>query len=119
MVAKHQKSVITFSINGRKFYWEGEDSSEGMRKLDEFMAGVFAPFRSAMGGLAGALGGVPLSTWRTVLGFREDHFRPTAAQIKTHFRRLSKRHHPDHGGSPENFRKILAARDAALAEIRA
>jgi hypothetical protein len=37
------------------------------------------------------------------------------AQIKTAFRKLSLTHHPDHGGNPEEFKKLVKARDTLLA----
>ncbi len=104
---KNRTSSIHFSVNGREFHWEGP-ADEAARKLDEFMAQVFAPLKSMMR---------PTRTWRTTLGFREDHARPTLDQIDAHFRRLAKAHHPDHGGKPENFRRIVAARDEAKREL--
>ena len=38
----------------------------------------------------------------------------TVAQVRAAFRRLSLIHHPDQGGDPEVFKRILAARDSLL-----
>lgn len=38
------------------------------------------------------------------------------AEIKKRFRKLARRHHPDHGGVPEKFRKIHRAAELLLAE---
>lgn len=55
--------------------------------------------------------------WRKVLGI------PSAARasldvIEGRFRELALKHHPDHGGSPEQFHRLVLARDAAKAEVR-
>lgn len=99
-------SSIRFSINGREFFWEGTDEAEGTRKLDEFMASVFAPIKNAIRGG---------SSWRNVLGIKKAS--PTLADIERRFRVLAKKHHPDKGGSAEKFQEIVAARDAARQEL--
>ncbi len=38
----------------------------------------------------------------------------TIAQVRAAFRRLSLIHHPDQGGDPEAFKRLLAARDSLL-----
>lgn len=101
-------SSIHFSINGREFYAEG-DAAEVKRKLDEFMAEVFAPLNRAR-----QMFHEP--SWRDVLGIKSKN--PTRKGVLHRFRALALRHHPDRGGSPDVFRKIVAARDAALNDIR-
>lgn len=100
-------SSIRFSINGREFYAEG-DSAEVQRKLDEFMAEVFAPLNRAR-----QLFQQP--TWREVLGIKSKN--PSRNEVLRRFRKLALRHHPDRGGSAEMFRKLVAAREAALKEL--
>jgi len=53
--------------------------------------------------------------WREVLGF--GGATATVAAIEDRYRELAKSAHPDHGGNPEKFREIVAARDAALHEL--
>ena len=38
-------------------------------------------------------------------------------EIKKAFRKLARTHHPDSGGSPEAFRKIVEAKDNLLALV--
>lgn len=38
-------------------------------------------------------------------------------EIKSRFASLAKAHHPDHGGNPATFRRILQARDEALKTV--
>jgi hypothetical protein len=41
------------------------------------------------------------------------------AQIKAQFRRLARVHHPDCGGDAENFRRIMAAYEQAIIDVKA
>jgi DnaJ domain len=50
----------------------------------------------------------PLSAHRT-LGIQPG---ATRDQIRAAFRKLSQVHHPDHGGNPDEFKKLVKARDA-------
>ena len=43
----------------------------------------------------------------------------TAAEVNAQWRRLSRQHHPDFGGSNDRMAQINAARDTILAEIEA
>ena len=43
----------------------------------------------------------------------------TEAKVLAAFRKLSKRHHPDMGGSAQEFRRLCAAKDRALADLKA
>jgi hypothetical protein len=43
----------------------------------------------------------------------------TVAQVKSRFRKLSKQHHPDHGGDPDAFRELLKNYEQALAMVAA
>jgi hypothetical protein len=52
--------------------------------------------------------------WREVLGIEG---APTLELIEARFRALVKVHHPDTGGSPEEFLKLQQAREAARMEI--
>jgi hypothetical protein len=42
----------------------------------------------------------------------------TDADVRSAFNRLALKAHPDHGGTNEAFRNLIAARDAALAVAR-
>lgn len=53
--------------------------------------------------------------WARTLGFTEVPTNVTT--IKSAFRRLALRHHPDHGGEAAAFIKVKAAYDAGLAAI--
>lgn len=59
-------------------------------------------------------------SWREVLGLRrEDSAGPGPGgkeAVDNAFKRLSKLAHPDAGGDPEHFRRIVEARDAAYLE---
>jgi hypothetical protein len=57
----------------------------------------------------------PDSDWARTLGFTEAPTNVTT--IKSAFRRLALRHHPDHGGEAAAFIKVKAAYDAGLAAI--
>lgn len=50
----------------------------------------------------------------TTLGLKKD---ATRTEILAAFRAKSKDCHPDQGGNPEEFRKLLAAKNAALAAL--
>lgn len=50
----------------------------------------------------------------TMLGLRRD---ATRTEILAAFRMKSKDCHPDQGGNPEEFRRLLAAKNAALAAL--
>jgi hypothetical protein len=58
------------------------------------------------------------SAWRETLGFKEIE-AVSIAQLETRFRELAKVHHPDAGGSADNFQAIVDARAAAVAELKA
>ena len=100
-----QHSSIRFSVNGREFYWEGTDEAEGSRKLNEFMAGVFAPLKNAMA----------RTNWRETLGIKSQ--RCTLRQVEQRFRTLARKHHPDKGGDRNKFEEIVQAREAARLEL--
>jgi hypothetical protein len=63
----------------------------------------------------------PSDNWRDVLELRSDAgeavcpFKP--AEIAEAFRDLAMMHHPDRGGSPEAFQRLVKARDEALREL--
>lgn len=50
--------------------------------------------------------------WRTTLGFAPTD-RPTLEQVDEAYRRLAMLHHPDRGGSTEQFQRINRAREQA------
>jgi len=52
---------------------------------------------------------------RAILGVGHD---ATAAEIRAAFRRAAKRAHPDAGGSSDAFRRVRAAADALLEELK-
>ncbi|QYJ00792.1 J domain-containing protein [Thalassovita mediterranea] len=52
--------------------------------------------------------------WRDVLGLSDG---ATADDVKNKRRELAAKHHPDRGGSPEQFAEINAAADRALKEL--
>jgi hypothetical protein len=54
-------------------------------------------------------------TWRRTLGLSDPI---TRRQVIERFRELARRHHPDHGGDHKKFVELVAARDAALDEVR-
>jgi hypothetical protein len=56
------------------------------------------------------------SNWRTVLGFRPGE-HPSIDQIESAFRAEAQVRHPDKGGNPEQFHALIAAREAARAEV--
>lgn len=55
-------------------------------------------------------------SWRSVLGLPQDATLDRDA-IKGRYNFLVKKFHPDAGGSPEQFKKITDARDAAMKEV--
>lgn len=101
------QSSVHFSINGREFYAEG-DAAEVQRKLDEFMASVFAPLRNAMKR-------TQESSWRKILGITAA--QPTLRHVEQRFRILAKKHHPDKGGKRRKFEELMQAREAARMEL--
>lgn len=56
------------------------------------------------------------SPWRDVLKFGHDA-KVTVDDIDSRFRELVLKHHPDHGGTPEEFQRIVEARHQAKAEL--
>jgi hypothetical protein len=54
--------------------------------------------------------------WRKTLGLEDP---VTRRQVQDRFRELARRHHPDRGGDHRKFVELVAARDAALAELTA
>lgn len=56
------------------------------------------------------------TSWWDVLGVERD---ASKAAIANAFRALSKIHHPDVGGSPDDFRKLRKAYDQAMAQLKA
>lgn len=58
----------------------------------------------------------PGSDWKTVLEFPDR--TPTADEVKSRFKHLAKRDHPDHGGSTTAMQRLVEARDAALRAIQ-
>lgn len=54
------------------------------------------------------------SPWREVLGIEGT---PTPDLIQQRYRALVKIHHPDAGGTEEQFSRIVQARDAAMLEV--
>jgi hypothetical protein len=57
---------------------------------------------------------LPLEEARRLLGVPEDYSRP---EVLSAFRRAAKHSHPDHGGTAEEFRALVEARDRLLASI--
>ncbi|TMI88319.1 MAG: hypothetical protein E6H00_12870 [Bacillati bacterium ANGP1] len=55
--------------------------------------------------------------WRKTLGLENEN--PTRRRVLERFRELARQHHPDHGGDHRKFVALVAARDAALAELSA
>lgn len=51
------------------------------------------------------------ATWYDVLGVKAD---ATRADVKNAFRALSKIHHPDAGGDPNDFKRLRSAYDEAM-----
>jgi hypothetical protein len=58
----------------------------------------------------------PSSTWRKTLGITSIH--PTVEEVKSRFRVLAAKHHPDHGGDAKTLLRIISARDQALLELQ-
>lgn len=56
------------------------------------------------------------TSWWDVLGVERDASKTSIANA---FRALSKIHHPDVGGSPDDFRKLRRAYDQAMAQLKA
>jgi hypothetical protein len=56
------------------------------------------------------------SSWREVLEF-DDGEVVTRQMVQDRFRRLAKERHPDTGGNAQDFRRLIAARDAAMSEL--
>lgn len=56
------------------------------------------------------------SSWREVLQIPQD-VKISRESVINKFRELSKLHHPDAGGSAEEFQTLVKARDIALTEI--
>jgi curved DNA-binding protein CbpA len=48
-----------------------------------------------------------------ILGVEPDASR---GDIKARFQELALKHHPDHGGNPNEFRKLVEAKNRCLAE---
>jgi hypothetical protein len=70
-----------------------------------------------------ALGsGAKRNNWWDVLGLNLHRFRPpngiVRADIETAYRALTRKRHPDAGGSQEAMAELNAAREAALKEIK-
>lgn len=103
------RSSIRFSINGREFYAEG-DAAEVSKKLDEFMAGLFAPLRNA-------IHAHQHQHWKDILGIKAKN--PSLQQVERRFRILARKHHPDKGGDRAKFEELIKAREAARMELSA
>lgn len=58
----------------------------------------------------------PRRPWREVFGFAEN-FQATAEIMEAMFRAESRRRHPDTGGTDEDFRELVQAREDALKEL--
>jgi hypothetical protein len=54
--------------------------------------------------------------WREVLEI-PNGVHPNATYIENRFRKLALKHHPDHGGDPKQFHRLMQAREAAKAEV--
>lgn len=84
-------------------------------RCTELRHGTLALVRASFQGFK-ALPAPPGSHWTEVLGLKRD---ATRDQITEAHKRLAREAHPDAGGSTEKMSKINAARDRALAEVRA
>jgi hypothetical protein len=63
--------------------------------------------------------------WSLLQGLADDHHvtlgvlpGASQAEIKSAFRRLAARHHPDKGGDPEQFKRIRRAYEALMRNVK-
>lgn len=86
---------------------------EGLRAIQR--SGASSILDRAFAGFAALPAAASGPDWRAVLGLG-----PTANadDVKRAFRGLAREHHPDHGGDPDRFRRLVEARDAAEMELR-
>jgi hypothetical protein len=114
-VRKGQDQVIAcdkWDLIGDNFRGVGL-AVESLRQLER--CGASEILDRAFTGFAALPPGGGSPNWRLELGI-EVPWPLTADEVQAAFREVAKRAHPDKGGSSEWFRRVVAARDAGLAE---
>ena len=87
--------------------WEEEQTNKFQESFfDSYFTNYFLGFLKWMTGE-----GTPITSFE-VLGVSEDS---SVDDINSAFRSLAMKHHPDHGGNAEVFRKIVEAKNKCLA----
>lgn len=106
-------SQLTISYLWRAMEEYGVISDQ--KKLNQAFAQFFLGFQAAPDDSALLLGD-GRSKWWEVLGVEESANKPA---IVNAYRALAKIHHPDTGGSPEDFKRLRAAYDEAIKRVEA